>query len=340
MSHTVDDQPTFNRRHFLIGAGGLSALALGGLKVGPASAAGLKVAAVFATPLEEPWDNQIHVALLKAEKQLGIEYKWSENVQEADFARVMREYAQKGFQLVVGDAFAAERIARQVAKSFPKVAFLFGSGAGPAEPNFGVFDNWIQEPAFLSGMIAGKMTKTGVVGAVAAMAIPEVNRLVNAFFAGAKEVNPDVKKKVAFIGSFFDPPKAKEAAIAQIEAKADVIYAERFGVIEACKDKGVYAISNMSDQSSIAPDTVITGPVWDMFPTIEQAVKLVKAGVFTAQDYGDFSRMGKGGSDLAPYHDWDAKLPADVKALVAQRRQDILDGNFRVDVDEGTPTSD
>jgi basic membrane lipoprotein Med (substrate-binding protein (PBP1-ABC) superfamily) len=340
MSHTVDDQPTFNRRHFLIGAGGLSALALGGLKVGPASAAGLKVAAVFATPIEEPWDNQIHVALLKAEKQLGIEYKWSENVQEADFARVMREYAQKGFQLVVGDAFAAERIARQVAKSFPKVAFLFGSGAGPAEPNFGVFDNWIQEPAFLSGMIAGKMTKTGVVGAVAAMAIPEVNRLVNAFFAGAKEVNPDVKKKVAFIGSFFDPPKAKEAAIAQIEAKADVIYAERFGVIEACKDKGVYAISNMSDQSSIAPDTVITGPVWDMFPTIEQAVKLVKAGVFTAQDYGDFSRMGKGGSDLAPYHDWDAKLPADVKALVAQRRQDILDGNFRVDVDEGTPTSD
>lgn len=340
MSHTVDDQPTFNRRHFLIGAGGLSALALGGLNVGPASAAGLKVAAVFATPIEEPWDNQIHVALLKAEKQLGIEYKWSENVQEADFARVMREYAQKGFQLVVGDAFAAERIARQVAKSFPKVAFLFGSGAGPAEPNFGVFDNWIQEPAFLSGMIAGKMTKTGVVGAVAAMAIPEVNRLVNAFFAGAKEVNPDVKKKVAFIGSFFDPPKAKEAAIAQIEAKADVIYAERFGVIEACKDKGVYAISNMSDQSSIAPDTVITGPVWDMFPTIEQAVKLVKAGVFTAQDYGDFSRMGKGGSDLAPYHDWDAKLPADVKALVAQRRQDILDGNFRVDVDEGTPTSD
>ena len=62
MSHTVDDQPTFNRRHFLIGAGGLSALALGGIAVAPASAAGLKVAAVFATPIEEPWDNQIHVA--------------------------------------------------------------------------------------------------------------------------------------------------------------------------------------------------------------------------------------------------------------------------------------
>lgn len=329
-----------NRRRVLIGAGGLGLAAVGGLATPAFAAGGLKVAAVFATPIEEPWDNQIHVALQKAVGTLGLDYKWSENVQEADFARVMREYAQKGFQLVVGDAFAAERIARQVAKSFPKIAFLFGSGAGPAEPNFGVFDNWIQEPAYLSGMIAGKLTKTNVIGAVAAMAIPEVNRLVNAYFAGAKEVNPAIKRKVAFIGSFFDPPKAKEAAIAQIEAKADVIYAERFGVIEACKDKGALAISNMSDQSKIAPDTVITGPVWNMYPTIEQAVKLVKAGVFTAQDYGDFSRMAKGGSDLAPYHDWDKKLPADVKDLVAKKREDILSGNFRVDVDEGTPASD
>ncbi|MFA5950834.1 MAG: BMP family protein [Hyphomicrobium sp.] len=328
------------RRHVLLGASGLGVAALGGFSTSASAAGGLKVAAVFATPIEEPWDHQIHVALQNAEKTLGIEYKFSENVKEADFARVMREYAQKGFQLIVGDAFAAERISRQSAKSFPKTAFLFGSGAGPAEPNFGVFDNWIQEPAYLSGMIAGKMTKSNVLGAVAALPIPEVNRLVNAFFAGAKSVNPNVKKKVAFIGSFFDPPKAKEAAIAQIEAKADVIYAERFGVIEACKEKGILAISNMSDQSSIAPETVITGPVWNMYPTIEQAIKLVKAGVFTAQDYGDFSRMGKGGSDLAPYHEWDNKLPADIKDLVAKKREEILSGNFRVDVDEGTPSSD
>jgi len=78
-----------------------------------------------------------------------------------------------------------------------------------------------------------------------------------------------VRCKFSFIGSFFDPPKAKEAALAQIEAGADVLYAERFGVIEACKEKGVLAISNMSDQASLGPDTVITGPVWDMWPTIK-----------------------------------------------------------------------
>ncbi|MGN6145926.1 MAG: BMP family protein [Mesorhizobium sp.] len=328
-----------SRREVLgLGAAGMAALVLP--RWAFAADEKVKVAAIFATPIEEPWDHQIHVALQKAEKELGIEYKWSEKVQTADFGRVMREYAQGGAQLIMGDAFAAERESRRTAKQFPQTAFLFGSGAGPAEPNFGVFDNWIHEPAYLSGMIAGKMSKSGTVGAVAAMGIPEVNRLVNAFFAGAREVNKDVKRKVTFIGSFFDPPKAKEAAIAQIDAGVDVIYAERFGVIEAAQEKGVFAISNMSDQSSLAPDTVITGPVWDMYPTVAQAVKLVKAGVFTAQDYGDFSRMAKGGSSLAPYHKFDEKLPADVKELVEKKKAEILEGNFRVDVDENTPTSD
>ncbi|MEW6633891.1 MAG: BMP family ABC transporter substrate-binding protein, partial [Pseudomonadota bacterium] len=139
---------------------------------------------------------------------------------------------------------------------------------------------------------------------------------------------------------FFDPPKAKEAAVAQIDAGVDVIYAERFGVIEAAVEKKIHAISNMSDQSSLGPDTVITGPVWDMYPTVEQAIKLVKAGVFTAQDYGDFSRMAKGGSYLAPYHKFDKTLPAEVKDLIEKKKAEILEGNFRVDVDENTPVSD
>jgi basic membrane lipoprotein Med (substrate-binding protein (PBP1-ABC) superfamily) len=313
---------------------------VGGIFQPAVSAEALKVAAVFETPIEEPWVNQIHVALLQAKKELGIEYVWSESVKSADFARVMREYAEKGYQLITGDAFGAERIARRVARDYPKTAFMFGSGIGPAEPNFGVFDNWIHEPAYLSGMIAGKMTKSNILGVVAAMPIPEVNRLSNAFCAGAKEVNPNVKCKFSFIGSFFDPPKAKEAALAQIEAGADVIYAERFGVVEACVEKKVLAISNMSDQSSLGPETVITGPVWDMWPTINYAISLVKAGVFTAQDFGGFSYMSKGGSYLAPYHQWEAKLPADVKEMVEKKKLEILDGTFRVDIDESIPKSE
>ena len=115
---------------------------------------------------------------------------------------------------------------------------------------------------------------------------------------------------------------------------------ESLGVIEAGNEKGGLAISNMSDQASLGPDTVITGPVWDMWPTIKHVVTLVKAGVPTAQDFGGFSYMGKGGSYLAPYHNWDSKLPASVKGMVEKRKAEMLDGTFRADIDESAPKSD
>ena len=329
----------FHSRFFAALLAAVVAFGFGATQVA-ADGHGLKVAAVFETPIEEPWVNQIHVALLQAKKELGIEYTWAESVKSADFARVMREYAESGHDLVMGDSFGAERIARRVAKDYPKVAFTFGSGIGPADPNFAVFDNWIHEPAYLAGMIAGRLTKSNNVGAVAAMTIPEVNRLCNAFCAGAKEVNKNVKCKFSFIGSFFDPPKAKEAALAQIEQGVDVIYAERFGVIEAAKEKNIVAIGNMSDQSSLSPDHVVTSVVWDMWPTVKQVVSLVKADVFSAQDFGQFSYMGKGGSFLAPYHAWEKKLAPDIKKMGDTRKAEILDGTFRVDIDESAPKSE
>ena len=339
MSNSESHRIGLGRRSVLgLALAGLAATAL--LPAAAAAQDKMRVAAIFSTPIEEPWVNQIHVALQKAEKELGVEYKWAEHVASADYQRVLREFAREGYPLIMGDAFAAEDVARRVAKEFPDTAFVFGSGQGPAEPNFSVFDNWIHEPAYLSGLIAGKMTKSNTIGTVAAMDIPEVARLTNAFCTGAKEANPQVKCKVTFIGSFFDPPKAKEAALAQIAAGVDVIYAERFGVIEAAQEKGVLAISNMSDQSSLAPDTVITGPVWDMWPTVQNAIKQVQAGVYTAQDFGTFSFMSKGGATLAPFGAFETRLPPEVMQLVKDKQAAILDGSFRVPVNESTPVSE
>ncbi len=298
-----------------------------------------KVAAIYTVPFEQQWVSRIHKALKAAEARGEIEYKASENVSNADYERVMREYATGGSNLIVGEAFAVEAAARKVAKDFPKVSFLLGSSGKPQEPNFSVFDNYIQEPAYLSGMVAGGVTKTNKIGMVGGFPIPEVNRLMNAFMAGATEVNPKVEFTVSFINSWFDPPKAKEAAFAMIDKGADVLYAERFGVSDAAKEKGKLAIGNVINTQDKYPDTVVSSALWNMEPTIDRALKLVKDGKFKPEDYGSYSMMKHKGSELAPLGTFEKKVPAEIATKVKAKEKDILDGKFTVKVDDNQPKS-
>jgi len=297
----------------------------------------LKVAAIYTVPVEQQWVSRIDKALKAAVARGEIEYVFSENVANADYERVMRQYAEKGNTLVVGESFAVEAAARKVAKDYPKVAFLMGSSGKPQEPNFAVFDNYIQEPAYLSGMLAGGMSKSNKIGMVGGYPIPEVNRLMNAFMAGAKEVNPKVEFMVSFINSWFDPPKAKEAAFAMVDKGADVLYAERFGVSDAAKEKGKLAIGNVINTQDKYPDTVVASALWNMEPTIDAALKAVKAGAFKAEDYGKYSTMKFKGSELAPLGSFASKVPAELAAKVKAREQAIADGKFTVKVDDGQP---
>ncbi len=299
----------------------------------------LKVFGAFATPIEEPWDGVIHSALNKAQDEGAIEYEYTENIGYAgDMERILREVSEQSKpDIIFGDAFGNEEAVRRVAAEYPDIAFVFGSGLGPSNPNVSVFDNWIHEPAYLCGMLAGGLTKTNTIGVVGGYPVPEVNRLVNAFIAGAKEVNPDAKVLVTFINSWFDPAAAKEAALAQIDSGADVLYAERFGVIEAASENGLWAFGNMSDQNSLAPEIVVSSPVWNMNPTVEFIINQVQTGAYTAIDLKDFSMVAKGGASLAPFHDTESKLPPDLVQKVREREQQIISGLFRVDIDEAQP---
>jgi basic membrane lipoprotein Med (substrate-binding protein (PBP1-ABC) superfamily) len=299
----------------------------------------LKVFAAYATPLEEPWPSIIHAALSAEQDAGNIEYRYQENIgYQGDMDQVIRkEIEDNQPDIIMGDAFGNEDIVSKAAADNPTVAFAFGMPGGPANPNLSVFDNWIHEPAYLSGLIAGKLTKSNKIGVVAAMPIPEVNRIVNGFIQGARETNPDAEVSVSYINSFFDPAQAKEAALAHVAAGADVLFAERFGVIEAAKENGIPAFGAMKDQNELAPDTVVTGPVWDMSPTVRYVIDQVKKGAYQAQDLKDFSMMVKGGASLAPYHSWEDKLPAEVKDLVKTRMAEIISGKFRVDINESDP---
>jgi len=252
---------------------------------------------------------------------------------------VMREYATAGNQLIFGEAFAVEAAARKVAKDFPKVNFVLGSSGKPQAPNFSVFDNYIQEPAYLSGMVAGGMTKSNKIGMVGGFPIPEVNRLMNAFMAGAKETNPKVEFSVSFINSWFDPPKAKEAAFAMIDKGADVLYAERFGVSDAAKEKGKLAIGNVIDTQAQYPDTVVASALWNFEPAADHAIKAVKEGKFVAEDLGPYATMKYKGSELAPLGTFASKVPTAIVTKVNAKQADILAGKVTVKVDDSQPKS-
>ena len=317
-----------------------AALAATALAPGLAAAqAKLKVAAIYTVPFEQQWVSRIHQALKAAESRGEIEYKASENVANADYERVMREYANGGNQLILGESFAVVAAARRVAKDFPKVAFLMGSSGKPQAPNFSVFDNYIQEPAYLTGMIAGGMTKSNRIGMVGGFPIPEVNRLMHAYMAGARETNPKVEFTVTFINSWFDPPKAKEAAFAMVDRGADILYAERFGVSDAARERGKLAIGNVINTQDKYPDTVVASAIWHMEPTVDLALRNVKEGKFKAEDYGSFSMMKHKGSSLAPLGTFEKKVPAELVSRVRAKEKDILAGKFTVKVDDSQPKS-
>jgi basic membrane protein A len=300
----------------------------------------LKVFGAYATAIEEPWDGVIHAAL-NAEKEAGrIDYSFQDALGYAgDMERVLREEAEQEHpQIIFGDGFGNEGAVRAVAADYPEIAFVFGSGGGPADPNFSVFGNWIHEPAYLAGMLAGGLTKSNVVGVVGGFPVPEVNRIANAFTAGAQAQNPDVDVKVTFINSWFDPASAKEAALAQIGAGADVLYAERFGVIDAAAENNLIAVGNMSDQQSIAPGNVVTSVTWNMAPTVEYVIDQVAGGTYTAQDLKDFSMFAKGGAALAPINaNVPGGVPDDLLAAVTAKEAEIASGIFRVDINETQP---
>ena len=324
-------------RRAVLAAAGMALVA--GLIAGPAfaqKAAPIAVAAVYTVPVEQQWVGRIHKALNAAKERGDITYEFSENVANTDYERVMREYAEKGVDLMIGEVFGLERAAREVAADYPEIAFLMGSSFGPSQPNFAVFDNFIHEPSYLTGMIAGAETESDIIGMVGGYAIPEVNRLMHAFMDGAREVNPDVKFQVSFINSWYDPPRAKEAAFAMIDGGADILYAERFGVSDAAKERGIKAIGNVIDTAEQYPGTILASALWHMEPTIDRAIKAVIEGRFEPADYGQYSYMAHGGSSFVAD---ESLVDAETLTAVKAREKEILDGLFRVNINDAEPQS-
>ena len=299
------------------------------------------VVAFYATPLDEPWNMVIHTALEMEQKAGKIRYTWKDNLTGVGpmAAAITASLGSKP-DMIVADAADGDQEIRAIAAANPGIKFVIGTALQPQAPNMSIFDSDLAEPAYLCGILAGSLTKSGVVGVVCGKTEQHVNRTINAFIAGAHDASATVKVKVTFIDSWYDPPKAKAAALDQIAAGADVIYAEREGAIAGAKEKGVFAFGNLVDQFAEAPECVITGPVWNMTPLADYIVKQAAAGLVSAEDLQDFSTLARGGAALAPFHGWETKLPSEVLEILREKDRALKAGLMTLEHDISTPKGD
>lgn len=308
----------------------------------------LKIAGILSAGKEAPWEtsfvNSMDRVIAAKPHGLDIEVNYTENVSD-NAEQVFRTYAETGqYDILFGDTAYVDAI-EKLKDEFPNIMFVM-SGSG----NQGLGGNayWIfihaHEPAYVMGEIAGKMTKSNVVGAVSTFPADDTNDQINAFFAGAKDVNPAVKQKITFIQSWFDPTKSNEATSAQIAAGADMIY-QMSGAFEVCEERGIGCFGNYVDMSKVAPKSIVASAIvkWDPHINwlIDEWWKAKTTGAaFDAPTEPKWFTWAEGSGDLVLNPAWEAKMPEDVKKLVADSVEAIKSGKKKVELDLAEPKSD
>lgn len=297
----------------------------------PADAAGLKIAMILPGPItDNDWNSVGYNGLEAAAKALGADVAYSENVSDADAERVLRDYANRGYQLIFSHSFSFGDATLNVAEDFPDTIFMAGTARELAK-NVGTYSNPDYQGAYLAGMLAAGTSKSKTIGWVGGMPAPNMLANLHAYEAGATAEVPDAKVLHSFIGSWFDPPKTKEAAVAQVEQGADVLSAQGVGVIDAAIAKNVYAIGAMTDQNHLGEKTVLTSVLWDIGPLVTAVGKEVDAKTWTSKNwsYG----IAEGSVKLADFHGLDANVPPAVLKAVTDKFEAIKSGAFTVPLD-------
>lgn len=317
----------------------------------PAAAAPteVRVCATLATGLDNGWDRTFYEAYqrVQADSPHGLvmaDLKFTEGLMGDEAEAAMRAFAQSGECDIIWTHGGFNDEVKNLRDKFPDLMWIeVGSGVTEYGGNDYHFWHRCYEPGYLMGLLAGHMTKRGVIGAVGNYPSPEVNDIINAFFAGAKSVNPDIQQKVAFINSWWDPPKAMEAGNAQITAGADHILeiAESF---EPCVEAGIFCYGPYIDYSEYYPETALASfiGIWD--PTVRWVLEewykaKVSGQPFDAPEAPTFS-MVSGACDVALNQTLLEKIPPGAIEAFNQAKQQIMEGSLVVPFDENTPESD
>ncbi len=298
----------------------------------------LKVALLLPGSLNDGgWNAAAYKGLMDL-KDEGYEVAFTESVAISAIEETMHNYAGNDFDLIVGHGFEFGEPAMRVSTQYPDTNFFVsgkmpdGVAAADIPANVGFMDMREYEAAYLAGIVAGGMTQSNIIGYIAGLEIPSQLSNMAGFVMGVAESNPEAKVYGVVTGTFEDPAKGKEAAIAQMDMGADIIAQSAdstgMGAFEAAGEReGVLLVGYGGDQFEISPDRVLTCFVTDNAEVIKLQAKRIEEGTF-----GGLWEPGvtDGTCFITPYHNFDGKIPQDIKDMVDEAKAQIASGEKEV----------
>lgn len=313
-----------NRRSFnRLGLAGLAAPLL----ARPALAAVTKVGFIYVGPIGDfGWTYQHDVGRKELEAALGSNAQtvYVESVKEGpDSERVIAKLAADGCNLIFTTSFGFMNPTVKVAKRFPKVFFEHCTGY-TRDKNVSTYNIRFYEGRYIQGVITGKLSKTGTVGYIGSVPIPEVIMGMNAFLLGMKSVNPNAKLKFIFINSWYDPGKEGDAAKALADQGCDILaqHTDSPAPLQVAQERGLFAFGEANDMIKFAPKAQLTSSINNWGPYYVERAKAVQAGTWKSEN--TWGGLKSGMLVMAPYRN----MPDDVAALAKQTEDGIRDGKI------------
>jgi basic membrane protein A and related proteins len=244
---------------------------------------------------DKSFNTSAYEGATQAKNKLGIFLKYVEAPDDNAFEPMLRAFAQREFDLIIGVGFAQKEAIKKVAAQFPNRHFAIVDSEVDA-PNVRSLMFEEHEGAYLIGAIAALTSKTGKIGFVGGMDIPLIRRFEMGYEAGARKINPGIKVIDNYVGvtseAWNNPPKGKELALAQYQAGADIIFAAAgasgLGVFDAAEEQKKFAIGVDSNQDWTKPGLILTSMLKRVDEAVFATIEAAKAGKFT----GGVKRFG------------------------------------------------
>ena len=287
----------------------------------------LKVGFIYVGPIGDMgWSYQHEVArrAIVDEFKDKIDTTFLENVNEGpDAERAIEQLVRNGAKLVYTTSFGFMDATAKVAKKYPNVWFEHATGY-KRDKNLATYSGRFYEGRYIQGMIAAKMSKTGTIGYIASFPIPEVISGINATMLGAQSVRPDMKVKIIWVNSWYDPGKEAAAARALADQGADILtqHTDSAAATQFANERGIFSFGQDSDQVKFGPKAQLTAIVNNWTPYYVDRLKLALDGKWATGDI--WGGLNSKIVQMAPY----TNMPDDVKKLAMDTEAAISGGKL------------